>query len=63
MAKAQSPGVKESKSVQRAYRKVQRTGADLAAAKVDGDVVEALVNHEKAKTSYGKALAKAFPKD
>lgn len=51
--------VKTAKSVQRAYRKVQRTGEALTAAKQDEEVVAAVEAHEKAKASYGKALKKA----
>lgn len=51
--------VKAAKSVQRAYRKVQRTGEALATAKGDEDVLKAVEDHEKAKKAYGRALNKA----
>ena len=51
--------VKAAKSVQRAYRKVQRTGEALAVAQDDTDVIEAIEKHEKAKAAYGRALKKA----
>lgn len=50
--------VKDAKSVQRAYRKVQRTGEALAVAKDDNEIIDAIEKHEKAKTAYGRTLKK-----
>ncbi len=51
---------KKAASVKRAFRKVRKTGDELAKAKGDQEIVAAVEAHEKAKKSYGRALDKAL---
>lgn len=48
-----------AKKVQRAYRKVRRTGEALVVAKTDEEIIDAVTKHEKAKASFGRTLKKA----